>query len=111
VPFDAVAAALHPDRTLHRPPVTPVYVTALPGPASAPDLGPDVRSRHLPPEPLHVKYELELTATDLAQELELSLSYATALFDVVTADHLVTSLVTAANDLATDPDAPALKEI
>jgi hypothetical protein len=60
---------------------------------------------------LHIKYELELTATGLARELELSLSYATALFDEATADGLLTSLVTAATDLAIDADAPALKGI
>ena len=111
VPLDAIATALHPDRNLSRPPVTPVYLTALPEPATAPDLGPDIRSRRLLPEPLHIKYELELTATGLARELELSLSYATALFDEATADGLLTSLVTAATDLAIDADAPALKGI
>jgi non-ribosomal peptide synthetase component F len=111
VPFDAVAAALQPERDLGRPPLTPVYVTALPEAAAPPDLGADIRSAHLPLEPLHVKYEFELTATDLARELELSASYATGLFDEATVDGLLTSLVAAATDLAIDPDAPALKEI
>lgn len=108
VPFDAVATALHPGRDLSRPAVTPVYVTALPGRAAPPDLG--VPARYLTPEPLHIKYELELTATD-ARELELSLAYATALFEESTVDDLLASVVTAATDLAIDPDAPALKEI
>ncbi|MET1071496.1 MAG: amino acid adenylation domain-containing protein [Umezawaea sp.] len=111
VPFDAVAAALQPERDLGRPPVTPVYLTALPEAATPPDLGPGTRSAHLPLAPLHVKYELELTATDLPEELELSASYATGLFDEATVDGLLTSLVAAATDLAIDPDAPALKEI
>ncbi|MFS8097175.1 amino acid adenylation domain-containing protein [Lentzea alba] len=108
VPFDAIATALHPGRDLSRPALTPVYVTALPGKAEPPDL--NARARYLTPEPLHIKYELELTATDSA-ELELSLAYATALFDESTVDQLLDGVVTAATDLAIDPDAPALKEI
>ncbi|WP_312877613.1 condensation domain-containing protein [Lentzea indica] len=109
VPFDAIATALHPGRDLSRPAVTPVYVTALPGHAAPPDLG--APARYLQPEPLHIKYELELTATDTTEELELSLAYATALFEKSTVDDLLASVVTAATDLAIDPDAPALKEI
>ena len=108
VPFDAIATALHPGRDLSRPALTPVYVTALPGHATPPDLG--APARYLTPEPLHIKYELELTATD-GVELQLSLACATALFNRSTVDELLASLVTAATDLAIDPDAPALKEI
>lgn len=111
VPFDAVAAALHPSRDLSRPPLTPVYVSALPAPPAPPELGPAITSRYLPLEPLHIKYELELTATDLVEETELTLSYAVDLFDADTATGLLASVVAAATDLAIDPDAPALKEI
>ncbi|MFC5057152.1 amino acid adenylation domain-containing protein [Saccharothrix xinjiangensis] len=111
VPFDAIAAALHPGRDLSRPPVTPVYTTALPAPASPPDLGPGTAARHLPPEPLHVKYEFELVATDLPDRVELAASCATGLFDAGTAAGLLASVTAAASDLAVDLDAPALKEI
>ncbi|MFC6092303.1 amino acid adenylation domain-containing protein [Saccharothrix lopnurensis] len=111
VPFDAIAAALHPGRDLSRPPVTPVYTTALPAPAEPPDLGPGTTARYLPPEPTHIKYEFELVATDLPDRVELAASCATGLFDAGTAAGLLASVTAAASDLAVDLDAPALKEI
>jgi non-ribosomal peptide synthetase component F len=111
VPFDAIAAALHPGRDLSRPPLTPVYTTALPEPATPPDLGPGTAARYLPPDPLHVKYEFELVATDLPDRVELAASCATALFDAGTAAGLLAAVLAAASDLAIDLDAPALKEI
>src|SRR5205814_4159309 len=71
VPFDAVAAAVHPDRDLSRPAVTPVYVAALDALPAVPDFGPDVTVRFREPDPLHLKYELELVATDLPDALRL----------------------------------------
>lgn len=99
VPYDAIVAALHPDRDLSRPPVTPVYLSAQDGIAEP--MAPDgTAARYLPLEPLHIKYEIELTAMDSADGLGLSLSYATELFDARTTDGLMTDLLTAAADLA-----------
>ena len=102
VPYDVIAAAVHPDRDLSRPPVTPVYLAAQDG--GAEPMAPDgATAGYRPLEPLHIKYEIELTAIDLADRLELSLSYAIGLFDARTADGLMTDLLTAAADLAGRP--------
>jgi non-ribosomal peptide synthetase component F len=99
--FDELAAALHPDRDLSRPPVTPVFLSAQDGPAAPPGFA---AARYLPLDPLHVKYELELTATDHPQALELTASYAVGLFDDGTASSLLGLLADAAADLVTNPD-------
>ena len=104
VPFDRLAAALHPDRDLSRPPVTPVYVTARDGTSGPPSFGPDVRTHQVPLEPLYVKYELELTAVHRSDRLRLELAYAVELFDADTIDRLAGQLVDAAVDLVTDLD-------
>jgi non-ribosomal peptide synthetase component F len=109
VPFDAVAAALHPDRDLSRPALTPVYFTARDGEPAPPDLGPAVTGRLRPPEPMHVKYELELTATGTGGDLRLEIAYSTALFDAATVAGLLAGVAAAAAELAADPDAPAVK--
>lgn len=109
VPFDAVAAALHPDRDLSRPPLTPVYVNAVTATAP-PSLGPGVPGRVLRPDPLHVKYELELAVTDRGDELDFDLSYAVDLFDTTTADDLLAAVTRCAADLAAGPDCPVSKE-
>jgi hypothetical protein len=101
VPFDAVAAAVHPDRDLRRPPVTPVYVGASDRPPAPPDLGRD--ARYLPLDPLAVKYELEFTATESGGDLEIALSYLVDLFDTATATALLASLVSVAAELAANP--------
>jgi amino acid adenylation domain-containing protein len=111
VPFEAVAAALHPDRDLSRPPVTPVYVSALDHAPAPPALVPTASSRYLPLDPLYVKYELELTATDHPDDLELAVSYAVALFDADTVAGLLDALVACAADLATDPHTHPLEGI
>ncbi|WSQ10713.1 condensation domain-containing protein [Streptomyces sp. NBC_01231] len=98
-PYDPVVSALHPDRDLGRPPLTPLYLTA----AEEPDLLPPF-ARHLRPDPLHIKYELELAATERGDDLELELAYATALFDERTARDLLDAMVAAAADLSDDPD-------
>ncbi len=111
VPFNAVATALHPDRDLSRPALTPVYLNALSAPAEPAQLGFGTRSRYLQPDPLHVKYELEVTATDHPETLELACGYPTGLFDEPTVSGLLTALEAAAADLVAEPDAPVLKEI
>ncbi|WP_051831597.1 non-ribosomal peptide synthetase [Streptomyces violens] len=109
-PFDALAAALHPERDLGRPPVTPVYLSATDAPATPPALGPGITTRYRTPPALKLKYELELTATGGADRLGFQLTYATALFDAVTADALLGDLAAAAADLTTDLEAPVLTD-
>ncbi|MFC7817160.1 amino acid adenylation domain-containing protein [Streptomyces sp. NPDC057367] len=108
VPFEALVAELDPGRGLHRPPLTPVLVTAVMGPPAAPDLGPAVRSRQIPPPGLRIKYELELTLRDAGECIEFELAYATALFDATTTQTLLDALVQAAERLGAEPDTPAL---
>ena len=108
VPLDVVAAAMHPDRDLSRPPLTPVYLSAQDTPPDPPTFGPGCSARQLPLDPLHIKYELELTAIDHPQRLDMALSYAVDLFDPATVAGLVTDLVVAAADLVTNPDAHPL---
>lgn len=98
-PYDAVVETLHPTRDLGRPPLTPLYVTS----AKEPDL-PVPFARHLAPDPLFIKYELELTAIERGDDLELELAYATALFDERTAQGLLDAMVAAAADLSDHPD-------
>ncbi|MFF5175188.1 condensation domain-containing protein [Micromonospora sp. NPDC000089] len=108
-PFDAVAAALHPDRDLGRPPVTPVYLSAEDGELNPPDLGPDVVAALRPLEPLHLKYELELTVVDRRQDLRWELVYSAALFDPATARRVLYAITTAADDLIRQPTARPLE--
>ena len=104
VPFDAVAAALHPDRGLDRPPVTPVYLTVEEEPMRLPRLGDGLTVGHLPPEPMKVKYELELTTVVGPGGTTYSLAYAEALFEPGTVRDLLGELVAAAAELTKDPD-------
>jgi amino acid adenylation domain-containing protein len=108
VPFEAVAAALHPDRDLSRPPVTPVYLSAQAGDPAPPRLGSGVTARYLPLEPLHLKYELELGLSERPAGWELAASYAIDLFDAGTATGLLAAVAAAAADLAGDPDGQPL---
>ncbi len=109
VPFDAIASAVHPDRGLDRPPVTPVYLASADGVPTPAELSPGIEARYLPLRPLHVKYEFELTVTELADDLLLSASYLTDLFDEDTITDLLAALVTKAMNLTADPDAKANK--
>ncbi|WFE58705.1 condensation domain-containing protein [Micromonospora sp. WMMD712] len=108
-PFDAVAAALHPDRDLGRPPVTPVYLSAADGELEPPDLGPDVTATVRPLDPLHLKYELELTVVDRRQDLRWELLYSAALFDPATAHAVLHAVTAAADDLIRQPTARPLE--
>ncbi|WP_410673734.1 condensation domain-containing protein [Amycolatopsis sp. cmx-4-68] len=99
--FDAVAAALDPERGTSRPPLTPVYLTVRDAPPAA------LR----PLDPLHIKYELELTVVDDAADLTFELAGVTALFDRGTAETLLAAIVTAAEDLSTGPTARPLEEM
>jgi non-ribosomal peptide synthetase component F len=104
-PFDAVVGALHPDRDLSRPPITPVYVAAA-------DDGrrPPLRGRQLPLDPVAVKYELELTATELDDDLRLTAAYQVDLFDETTIARLLAGFTAAATALVADVDAPCCEE-
>jgi non-ribosomal peptide synthetase component F len=108
VPFDRLAAALHPDRDLSRPPVTPLYLSAVDGTPDGPSFGPHVVVRDVPPEPLRIKYELEMTAVDEPTRLRLEFAYAVELFDPDTVCRLAAHVVAAATDLVTDLDAHPL---
>ncbi len=110
VPFDMVVAALHPDRDLSRPPLTPVYLSTLDEPVSLPDFGTGlaVNQRDLPD--LRLKYELEIVATDRPDALELTATFAIDLFDPPTIDQLLTEFRAATVDLVTDPDTAVMKE-
>lgn len=109
VPFGEVVAALHPDRDLSRPPLTPVYLGVVDRERVLPDLGAGIRAAHLPLPGMTVKYELDLTVTDRGGELELTATYPTDLLAATTVAGLLSSVVTAAADLAADPDAPVLR--
>ena len=104
VPFDAVVAALHPARDLSRPPVTPVYLSFEDAAPEPPPLGPGTAARFLPLDPLHLKYELELTVTERRDGLHLAITYAIELFDETTVGHLLSAVADAALELVTAPD-------
>lgn len=108
VPFDAIAAALHPDRDLSRPPLTPVYLSFFDAPPAAVPLRPDGTARYLPLDPLHIKYELELVVTEGHDDVALDASYAVDLFDEGTVTRLLDDLVAGAADLVSDPHAHPL---
>jgi non-ribosomal peptide synthetase component F len=108
VAFAEVVAALHPDRDLSRPPLTPVYLGVVDRQRVLPDLGPGVAARHLPLPGTTVKYELDLTVADLGGELELTATYPTDLWAPTTVAGLLSSVVTAAADLAAAPEESVL---
>ncbi|MFF5974538.1 condensation domain-containing protein [Streptomyces sp. NPDC012769] len=105
VALDVLAGELHSDRDLSRPALTPVFLSAQSGAAGPEPLTAGTTARFLPLSPLHIKYELELVASEAADDrLDLSLSYAVRLFTQETAQALLADVVTAAEDLAADPD-------
>ncbi|WP_370415595.1 condensation domain-containing protein [Streptomyces fradiae] len=105
VALDVLANELHSDRDLSRPALTPVFLSAQSGDTGPAGLTGDTTARLLPLEPLHIKYELELVAEEAADErLDLRLAYAVNLFTRDTAEALLIDVVTAAEDLAADPD-------
>ncbi|MDR3033397.1 MAG: condensation domain-containing protein, partial [Kitasatospora sp.] len=108
-PFDTLAARLHPDRDLSRPPLTPVFVDAPTDPAQPPALGPSVSGRFLEPPLSQGKYELEFVAEDRAGRLSLALSCSAALFDRSTAEALLDELAFAACDLTADLEASVIQ--
>jgi non-ribosomal peptide synthetase component F len=110
LPFDLLAAALHPARDLSAPAVTPVYLAATDGDPLPPDFGPGRPARYLPLRPLHVKYELEVTAVETAADIEIRASYAQSLFDEKTIAGLFDTLLAGAAELAADPGTPACRE-
>ncbi|MDG4780086.1 amino acid adenylation domain-containing protein [Micromonospora sp. WMMD961] len=108
-PFDAVAAALHPDRDLSRPPITPVYLAAGDVTPAPPSFGPDVTADAVPLTATRVKFELEVGADALPDGLVLTAAYATELFDERSVADLLDDCARCASDLAADLDSPALK--
>jgi amino acid adenylation domain-containing protein len=110
VPFDDVVAALHPDRDLSRPPLTPVYFGAFDGDPALPELGAGTAARYLPLPGTTVKYELEVTVTDRGDELVLAATYPTELWSATTVTELLESFVDATALLVADPDAVVLVE-
>jgi aryl carrier-like protein len=108
VPFDELVAALQPDRDLSRPPLTPVFLGVVDEARVLPALGPEITARHRPLPGMTVKYELDLTVTDRGGELELTAAYPAELWAPGTVAGLLGSVVTAAADLAADPDTSVL---
>ncbi|MEV4947173.1 condensation domain-containing protein [Streptomyces sp. NPDC053755] len=109
VALDVLANELHSDRDLSRPALTPVFLSAQSGAVGPPALTTGTTARLLPLDPLHIKYELELVATEAAdRRLDLALSYAVGLFEQDTARTLLADVVAAAEDLAADPDSHPL---
>ncbi|WP_439659617.1 condensation domain-containing protein [Lentzea sp. HUAS TT2] len=104
VPFDEVVGALHPDRDLSRPALTPVYV------AAGDEWRPPLRGELLPLDPVAVKYELELTVTETSGGLRLNAAYQADLFDDDTIEHLLADVTDVAAALVQNPDGPACEE-
>ncbi|MFJ9428314.1 condensation domain-containing protein [Streptomyces sp. NPDC101490] len=105
VALDVLANELHSDRDLSRPALTPVFLSARSGDTGPAALADGVGARLLPLEPLHIKYELELVATEATEDqLDLCLAYAVNLFTRDTAETLLSDVVAAAEDLAAAPD-------
>jgi len=104
VPFDEVVGALHPDRDLSRPALTPVYV------AAGDEWRPPLRGELLPLDPVAVKYELELTVTETSGGLRLNAAYQADLFDDDTIEHLLADVTDVAAALVKNPDGPACEE-
>jgi amino acid adenylation domain-containing protein len=109
-PFDDVAAELHPERGLDRPPVTPVFVTVEEDDIPLPELCPGIVARKLRPTKITVKYEVELTAIDEPDDLVLRLSYATAVMDKPAAEALLDDIASALANLVADPGDPVIAE-
>ncbi|PYC66837.1 hypothetical protein C7C45_23365 [Micromonospora arborensis] len=108
-PFDAVAAALHPDRDLSRPPITPVYLAAGDVAPAPPSFGPGVTAEAAPLSATRVKFELEVGAEARADGLVLTAAYATDLFEQRAVVDLLDDCARCASDLTADLDLPALK--
>ncbi|HUQ61464.1 condensation domain-containing protein [Lentzea sp.] len=104
VPFDEVVSALHPQRDLSRPALTPVYV------AAEDEWRPPLGGELLPLDPLAVKYELELTVTETPAGLRLTAAYQTDLFDDTTIKSLLADVTDVTTALMTNPDGPACEE-
>lgn len=115
VPFEAAVSALHGDRDLSRPPLTPVYLSAERRTEPGAAFGEQIRARYLPLDRLHVKYELELTATEHADDgeadIELAVAYAVDLFDAATVTALTDTVIATLAELVAEPGKHPLEGI
>jgi hypothetical protein len=89
-----------------------VLVTALDRrPPQELALSPEVSGRYAPPYPLHVKYELALSAFLEEERLTLSIEYPTALFDSDTIAGILAALRCSATRLTLSPESPVLEPL
>ncbi|MET1077273.1 MAG: amino acid adenylation domain-containing protein [Pseudomonas sp.] len=102
LPFDAVVAECGVAREAGRQPLFDVLLVLAEGPAAVPGFA-GVQVQPLPLEAAFAKADLLLTAVDGAETLELSLSYATDIFDRATARDLLEGLVIVLETLAQAP--------
>lgn len=102
-PFEELVAALHPDRDLSRPPLTPVYFAHTYARPEAADPGMETGAKLLPPDPAHIKYELEFDFVERAEDIEITALALQDLFDPTTVENLLDAVADAARSLATDP--------
>lgn len=109
VPFDSLVAHLHPGRDLSRPPLTPVYLAFWDGPPRVPVLDSGVEALLLPPDPPHIKYEIEFDVVEHDEDIVFTASALSALFDPTTVQSLLDAVVTAAEGLAAAPDSYAIQ--
>jgi hypothetical protein len=108
VPFDAIAAVLHPARDLTRPPLSPVIVDVVDELPRVPELGGETFGRYRPEDPFHFKFELALYARRDGEELELFFDYSADLFDAETVATFLAALERSATDLVNAPDSSVL---
>ncbi len=108
VPFDAIAAVLHPTRDLTRPPLSPVIVDIVDELPRAPRLGGEIIGHYCPEDPFHFKFELALYARRDGDELELFFDYSADLFDAGTVATFLAALERSATDLVNAPDSSVL---
>ncbi|MGW5878740.1 condensation domain-containing protein [Nocardiopsis terrae] len=101
--FDELVAALHPERDLSRPPLTPVYLAHTYARPEGVAPGPGIRASLLPIEPPHTKYELEFDIVEHAGGIEITALAMQDLFDPATVEGLLDTVAEAARDLAADP--------
>jgi amino acid adenylation domain-containing protein len=106
VPFEQVAEATHPGRSLARAPLFRVKADFVDD-RSLRDL--DLEGLQVAPlgsDDTPIRYDLLFTATDTGEGLRLSLSYAPQLFEAATVARLLGHLAAILEAMAADPGAP-----